>query len=216
MRIQSLTPVTMLSFLDRSTPGRSRARKRLVAAMVLILVEMLGVPGRSPAQTGAHLQDAWGVRLGVLAVPEYPGAHPLLQPFYESRTSDLGGLTAIVDLTLAFTTFAKIEFPNYNANDQLLDYGFHGGVRYTFTSLGTVTPFGTAGLGLDVYPDPIWPDTIGHVSASFPITFGALYDLSHTAQLEVALIARPQWYFRQGWSFAYALSVGGRFLTFSE
>ena len=177
--------------------------------MVVLLLEL-----RASAQTPL-LREAWGVRLGVLAIPEYPGAHPLLEPYYESATSDSGALTMIADLTIAFTSFSMIQFPTYDY-DQLVDYGFHAGVRYALKSTGAIAPFCGAAFGFDVYPDPVWPDTIGHVSASFPMTIGALYAASHSAQFEFAFVARPQWYFRQGWVVAYALNIGGRFLSFSE
>src|ERR1043165_1414714 len=35
----------------------------------------------------AQARDVWGLRVGILGVPAYPGAHPLVQPFYETPTS---------------------------------------------------------------------------------------------------------------------------------
>jgi hypothetical protein len=201
----------MADLFNRSISGLRFARVRSVAALMLLV---LALPGRAQTQPPL-LHDAWGVRLGVLAIPEYPGAHPLFQPYYETATSDSGALTMIADLTIAFTSFSMIQFPAYDY-DQLVDYGFHAGVRYALKPAGAITPFCGSAFGFDVYPDPVWPDTIGHVSASFPITVGVCYEASHSAQFEFAFIARPQWYFRQGWTFVYAVSIGGRFLSFSE
>lgn len=181
---------------------------------MLLVLPVIG-HAQAPIAQAPLLHDAWGVRLGALAVPEYSGAHPLFQPFYEAATSDTSPLTMIGDLTIAYIAFSSIQLPTYSSSDGLVDYGFHGGVRYVLKRMGSVMPFGAAEFGFDVYPDPVPPDP-GRVSASFPLTLGGLFDVSSRTQIEMAAIARPQWYFRQGWSFIYGISIGARFLSFSE
>jgi hypothetical protein len=114
----------------------------------------------------------------------------------------------ILDVTMGYTDLETI-----GKTFHLVDYGFHGGVRYRFRKEETFQYFTTLLLGGDVFPDPPANDP-GRVCIAFPLTFGAIERLSHCTELEFGLTARPSWFFRQSWDFSYAVTVGARFPTF--
>ena len=157
----------------------------------------------------AQPHEGWGVRVGALMLDAYPGAHPVLEPYYESSTAAGSPLTMIGDLTLAWTDISSLQIPSYDEHT-IQDYGFHGGVRYTRRNNETRSYFASFQFGFDVYPDPVQPDP-GRVSASFPISAGVLQDWSEHTQLELIGTARPLWYFRQAWGFSYLVTIGLRF-----
>ena len=174
-----------------------------LAILSLLLLSLITVSARAQLS-----RDIWGMRIGVLGVPAYSGAHPLIQPFYETPTSDVDPISLMFDVTLAYTDFATL-----GSAMQLVDYGFHGGVRYGLTREGSLRYFTSLLLGADVFPDPVAPDP-GRVCIAIPLTFGATDDISRVTQLEFGLTARPSWYYRQSWDFSYALTVGARFLAY--
>jgi hypothetical protein len=178
--------------------------RRPIAFSVLLAISSIFVASSSFAQA----RDIWGLRLGVLGVPGYPGAHPLIQPFYETPTSYVDPITMTFDVTLGYLDFSQL-----GGSFHFVDYGFHAGVRYRFRQAESFQYFTSLLIGADVFPDPPLNDP-GRVCAAFPLTFGAIDKLSRNAELEFGLTARPSWYFRQSWDFSYALTIGARFPTF--
>jgi hypothetical protein len=156
----------------------------------------------------AQSRDTWGIRFGLLGVPAYPGAHPLVQPYYETPTSYIDPVSILFDVTLGYTDLATL-----GGAFHLVDYGFHGGVRYRFMPDMPLQYFTSFLFGADVFPDPP-PNDPGRVCIAFPLTVGAIDKLSRSAELEFGLTARPSWYYRQSWDFSYALTIGARFPTF--
>jgi hypothetical protein len=168
--------------------------------------------------------ESWSFHFGILEIPEYSGVHPLLQPQYETTLSKLVPLTMLFDVTLAYTDFSQLDILSSHRL-AFVDYGFHGGVRYTFAKDRNAYPFTALEyftsllFGADVFPDPP-PNDPGRVCIAFPLTFGALYGLGErsnfqpTTQLEFGLTARPVWYYRQSWGFSYAATIGIRFPSY--
>ncbi|GEM_PF-315346 len=149
--------------------------------------------------------EAYGFRLGVADRIGNTQVSPAIDGYYEVPAGR--GLLSY-DVLAAFRNFSTLDFPiGSDRTDFVLEsYGFHGNLRYVLGDNLKVRPFVGVGVGFDVYQDT----GRGHVSASFPIQLGALVDLGHSTDLEIAARAMPLAYVGQNLGFSYGLTAGIR------
>jgi hypothetical protein len=157
--------------------------------------------------------DAFGVRSGAVTNLDYPGLHPLFQPYYEAAAGPADRPRSLVltgDLTLAFDDLATIV-----DRGRLTDFGFHGGVRWIpreplLFPASVGAEYWTASVGFDVYPDDPFP---GRASMTLPLSFGVANAIGRGIELETGVLLAPLHYLRQGWGITYGITIGLRFIS---
>lgn len=187
-----------------------------------IALAVLSYAGTSAAQTvSAKLEDAYGIRLGVIgnafwtAAPPLPntfdpppartGVRPLVNPYYEVGL--LPGMTATANLMLAYRSFAVFGLSDI----QFQSYGFNCSVRWEPSvargeAMDVRHLFLSAGLGFDTFTD--------RVSVSLPLSVGELYPLSQRVELELAGLVTYQQFLELGPGMYFGVTAGIRFLNF--
>jgi len=158
-------------------------------------------------------QDAFGVRSGAVTNLDYPGLHPLFQPYFEAAAGPADRPRSLVltgDLTFAFDDLATIV-----DRGKLTDFGFHGGVRWTplkalLIPAGMGAEYWAASVGFDVYPDDPFP---GRASMTLPLSYGVARPVTKTIELEGGIVVAPLHYLRQGWGVTYGITIGLRFIS---
>ncbi len=188
-------------------------------AFALALVANL-MAATAAAQTSLRLEDAFGVRLGMVAnsfwnstqptqntfdaPPLTSGVRPALNPFYEAPLSR--GLTASAELMLVYRSFAVLGL----SDTRFESYGFNASCRWepSVSAGGWYSQthyYVRAGLGFDTFTD--------RVSVSLPISIGELFPLSNTSQFELAVLATPELFLGLGPGMYYGITAGIRFLN---
>ncbi len=154
-----------------------------------------------------RMTDAFGVRIGLGANQFSPGLEPVLNPYYEVRFSNT---FLSMELFLAYENFSALTSTVFTGAGPatLASYGFHANFRWLTSPESDDHYFAGFGVGMDVYQT--------RVSATMPILFGKIIDISKITQVEVAARATPLVYIGKNIGFSYGIVAGLRFPNFSN